>query len=197
MTIFANRVQTAYYDDASYSTITIEYSDRDNQVLRTYGIPVNENNSDYRALMDDEGYTLERLALETEKYKRRSSKAFNLAINTAAKELAQQMAEQMAEKMIEQRIREEYHKINERLNAEGDASEEMKKTLGLDAAPIDIMDVVKTILSDEVDKEELFKFKLAVFELPKIQEIQDRDVKRDLRKASTYREVLRILIDHA
>lgn len=45
----------------------------------------------------------------------------------------------------------------------------------------------------EIDNEEIFKFKLAVFDNPKIAESKNRKLKASLRKAKTYVEVIQLI----
>ena len=45
----------------------------------------------------------------------------------------------------------------------------------------------------EIDNEEIFKFKLAVFDHPKVADSKDRKLKASLRKAKTYIEVVQLL----
>ena len=45
----------------------------------------------------------------------------------------------------------------------------------------------------EIDNEEIFKFKLAVFDHPKVADSKNRKLKASLRKAKTYIEVVQLL----
>ena len=48
---------------------------------------------------------------------------------------------------------------------------------------------VCSIPEDKIKNEELFKFKLAAFEIPHIKESTDRKLKAELRKAKTYAQI--------
>ena len=56
-----------------------------------------------------------------------------------------------------------------------------------------ILDYVYT--EKDINNEDLFKFKLRVFEHPKIQESKDRTLKASIRKAKTYREVIQTILE--
>ena len=47
MAHFANKIQTVYYEDSTYSTVCIEYEDDFGQ-LRRHSIPADPTNSDYK-----------------------------------------------------------------------------------------------------------------------------------------------------
>ena len=111
MAHFANKIQTVYYEDSSYSTVCIEYEDQLGQ-LRKHSIPADPTNSDYKFLMENEGYTEEMLERGTEGYKKNSSKAINLMIQKAAYELA--------DEAIEARVAHKVKQLDERLKAVSD-----------------------------------------------------------------------------
>jgi len=50
------------------------------------------------------------------------------------------------------------------------------------------------LLDSEVDNESLFKFKLTLFDSPKINDSKDRNKKAALRKAKTYQEVIQAVL---
>lgn len=47
----------------------------------------------------------------------------------------------------------------------------------------------------EINNEDIFKFKLAVFDHPKVADSKNRKLKASLRKAKTYMEVIKILLE--
>lgn len=55
--------------------------------------------------------------------------------------------------------------------------------------------VLLTKDESEIDNEEIFKFKLAIFDHPKISESKKRTLKSKLRKAKTYLEAIQILAE--
>jgi hypothetical protein len=51
-----------------------------------------------------------------------------------------------------------------------------------------------TLTEEDVSQEELFKFKIEAFDHPKVVGVTDPAVKRDIRKAKTYKEVLDLVL---
>lgn len=51
-----------------------------------------------------------------------------------------------------------------------------------------------TLVEDDVSQEELFKFKIEAFDHPRVVAVSDAEVKRNIRRARTYREVLDLVL---
>lgn len=196
MAHFANKIKTVYYEDSTYSTVCIEYEDDFGQ-LRTHSIPTDPTNSDYKFLIENEGYTEEMLARATEGYKRNSSKAMNLMIRKAAEELANEA--------IEARVAHKVKQLDERLKAVSDQEDKIKTKVNRKVAELDerlrTADLERdqllkqaaievdnalwdALLQSNDDKDLVFKFKLWALEQEPLQNA-DRDQKKEFRKQLT------------
>lgn len=181
MAHFANKIQTVYYEDSSYSTVCIEYEDDLGQ-LRKHSIPADPTNTDYKFLVEVEGFTEEDLEAATEKYKKNSSKAMNLVIQKAAMELA----EEAIEKRVASRVRE----LDERLKiADKEKAKAEEKHLVADqtlrSARISVDNKLwNVLLESNENKDDIFKFKLWALEQEKAQNAT-AEQKKEFRKQNT------------
>ena len=181
MAHFANKIKTVYYEDSSYSTVCIEYEDELGQ-LRKHSIPADPTNSDYKFLMEHEGYTKEMLERGTEGYKKNSSKAMNLMIQKAAYELA--------EEAIEERVAARVRELDDRLTMASKEAEKAKEKhliadQTLKSAKISVDNKLwNALLEANENKDEIFKFKLWALEQEKAQNAT-AEQKKELRKQST------------
>lgn len=181
MAHFANKIKTVYYEDSSYSTVCIEYEDDLGQ-LRRHSIPADPTNTDYKFLVEVEGFTEEDLAAATEKYKKNSSKAMNLVIQKAAMELA--------EEAIEKRVAARVKELDDRLQlADKEVMKAEQKHLAADqtlkSAKISVDNKLwDTLLDANENKDEIFKFKLWALEQEKAQGAS-AEQKKEFRKQNT------------
>lgn len=181
MAHFANKIQTVYYEDSSYSTVCIEYEDDLGQ-LRKHSIPADPTNTDYKFLVEVEGFTEEDLEAATEKYKKNSSKAMNLVIQKAAMELA----EEAIEKRVAARVRE----LDDRLKiADKEKQKAKEKHLVADqtlrSARISVDNKLwNALLESNENKDDIFKFKLWALEQEKAQNAT-AEQKKEFRKQNT------------
>lgn len=161
-----SRAKTAYYEDASYSTITVEWEGEDGK-LRTHSIPADEKNSDYRDLVA-EGWDEEALQKTTIAYKKNASRAMNKMIHTAAAELAKEMYQPQIEAKVAQ--------INERLKKAEEDSEEAESLRKAVKKQID-NSVFDLIIENNKDKDEVFKLKLWALEQSFMEKISSEEKK--------------------
>jgi len=192
MTHFANMVEDAYYDDASYSTVTIEYKDHEG-VLRSHNVPADRNNTDFAFLQDSEGYDDAMLVKRTEVHKRTMSRTFNASIERAAKDLA----EMMVPKIVEQKEREIKARYQRHFEKEKGALEDQ-----VNAAAKRMMSNVEVegvtsgdyleIVQNNQNKDSIFQLKLWALELDEVKDA-DADAKKELRKQQTLLDVLQVL----
>lgn len=181
MAHFANKIKTVYYEDSSYSTVCIEYEDDLGQ-LRRHSIPADPTNTDYKFLIEVEGFTKEDLETATEKYKKNSSKAMNLVIQKAAMELA--------EEAIEQRVAARVKELDDRLQlADKEVMKAEQKHLAADqklkSTQISVDNKLwDALLEANENKDEIFKFKLWALEQEKAQGAS-AEQKKEFRKQNT------------
>lgn len=194
MTHFANMVEDAYYDDASYSTVTIEYKDHEG-VLRSHNVAADRDNTDFAFLQDSEGYDDALLIKRTEVHKRSMSRTFNASIERAAKDLA----EVMAEKMVEERVRviasgleDKFQKEHKKVES-AFAEQAKRYTHNLEIEGIEPTNLLAVLKHNE-DKDSLFQFKLWALELDEVKSA-DSDIKKSLRKQTSILGTMQILND--
>jgi len=195
MTHFANMVEDAYYEDASYSTVLITYKD-EQRVIRTHSVPADMNNADFKYLVENEGYDEALLAKRTEAYKKQASRNINAMIRKAAEELAEEAIEaRVAAKMQvwERKLAE----LNERDAASKENFEKVKKSI--EAAEGRVLDADLKVKAARVavdnkfwdalfeaneNKDEVFKFKLWALEQDTFKETSNEN-KKEFRKQAT------------
>lgn len=168
-----SKAKTAYYEDASYSTITVEWEGEDGK-LRTHSIPADEKNSDYQDLVA-EGWDEETLQKTTVAYKKNASRAMNRMIHTAAAELAEQMFQPQVEAKLA--------KINERLKQAEADQEEASDLLKTTKRQID-NSLFDLLMQNNKEKDEVFKVKLWALEQDFMQDITAEE-KKTFRKCTT------------
>ena len=78
--IFSDNIITAYYFNEDYTTIEVLYNIKDK--IHSYILEADPNNPDYKALVA-EGWDVDKLAKDTEQYKKEQSTDFNNAIQTS------------------------------------------------------------------------------------------------------------------
>ena len=54
----------------------------------------------------------------------------------------------------------------------------------------EIFDIIVDTLQEVIDEENLFRFKLKIFDIPSVQESKSRKIKADIRKATTMTGVI-------
>ena len=185
MSHFANMVEDAYYEDATYSTVNIVYKDHD-KVTRSHSVPADMENADFAFLVNEEGYNENLLIKRTEVYKKSMSRNVNSLINHAAQELA--------DEMVEEKLRVKIDELNDRLIAVGNdnlaAKLKKDKAESLlieaeNAARIAIdTKTFSSIAESNEDKDEIFKFKLWAMERDEIKSCTNEE-KKSIRKETT------------
>ena len=78
--IFSDNIITAYYFNEDYTSIEVLYNIKDK--IHSYILEADPNNPDYKALVA-EGWDVDKLAKDTEQYKKEQSTDFNNAIQTS------------------------------------------------------------------------------------------------------------------
>lgn len=164
MAEFSGKIINAYYINPDQTNIRIDWSD-DGKTLLPFYVEVDENNLNYKALVE-EGWDEEKLQDSTAEYKRMHSEAHNIEVAAAAKQL------------IEQGLYQNYEK---------DAIHEQKmRMLSSDN------DIFESILQNNVDKDYLFKFKLWALESDYMKDA-DAELKGKVRKAQSVVEALSLI----
>lgn len=188
MAHFANMVEDAYYDDASYSTVTIEYKDHEG-ILRAHNVAADRNDTDFVFLQDVEGYRDEVLVARTEHHKRAMSRTFNASIHRAAYDLANEMLERKV-KELEERYAEKLSKESKKIE---DTFTEKAKRFTRDTN-IDGLESgnILHMIQKNTDKDTLFQIKLWALELDEVKE-SDSETKKNLRKQKSIVEVMQVL----
>jgi hypothetical protein len=167
--------QSARYEDSSYSTIIVEWISPEDKKLRTHSIPVDESNTDYNYLINDLGWTEERLQKQTIAYKKQASRDMNFFIRKAATELA--------EEAIERRVASKVKELNDRLTEVDATKLKVDQTLSAVTKEVDNSTWEKIFDAND-DKDEIFKFKLWALEQDAIKDATSEQ-KKQLRQQTT------------
>jgi hypothetical protein len=171
---FSNKIVSVTYTDDAYTMIKVLYDS--NGTLCPYHLVVDPNNPAYRAL-EDEGWTQEKIIVQTAEWKRAQSEAWNIEVNTAAQEIAKEMLGMPA-------LQNEMKQTESKLIS---LDKEVKaKTGKVDNVYFDhLWDINE-------NKDELFKFKLWALELDMVKN-SDKAIKSSIRKATRISQGISIL----
>jgi hypothetical protein len=189
MAEFSGRINGAYFMDEDYSLIEVVYTNHQDEKVN-YMVEVGDNR-DYKALVEEEGYTTERLLESTSEYKRVHAKQFGELVNAEAQALAEEMLgmrflmerKELLEKQTAELDEETQTKTNQLLSLDQDVK---VKTNKVDHAVYDF------IRDNNESKEELFKFKLWALEQD-IVKAADKKIKSSIRKATRITEAMAIV----
>ena len=155
--IFSGNIISAYYFDQDYTTIEILYKIKDE--THNYVVEANPDNEDYQALVA-EGWDTDKLAKDTEQYKKDQSTQFNNAVQDSIDALL----------------------VTSKLSVGA------KNDLLMSSKNVGIQDisngVFNFILEGNTNKDMLFKFKLWALELDSIKK-STKTVKSEIRKAKS------------
>jgi hypothetical protein len=170
MALFSGKIMEAHYIDHEYSIVELLYTGDDGNVY-CHALRADPNSPEWQALIAD-GWDQEKLAEGTAEYKRQQANSFSESINVHVQERLQEI-------------------INTSFKDKEKKLQEMEKELRANRKVIDEQ-IYDTLLTNNEDKEHLFKFKLWALEH---QEVKDssKSIKSEIRKSKTILEGLSIL----
>lgn len=170
MAEFSGKVLSAVFVTEEHDLIKIRYEDGD--VISIFNVEVDENNSDYQALLE-EGWDLQTITDDTAEEKKAESHAFNLLVNQAAQQILEET------------------RANRKSEISGLEAEIEKNQETLKLYKEKTEDYFKYIIEDE-DKDTLFRFKLWALESKEVKETS-KELKSKMRKAKSMVEGFAVL----
>jgi hypothetical protein len=171
MAEFSGKVVSAEFIDAEYTLIKVRYEE--NGVLNVYQLFANPDHPDYQALLE-EGWDADKIVEETVASKRAQQAAWNTEVNTAATALIDQLLAQKSDTQSEFDVLSLAKLSN--LNAEEYEKRQEAEAYG--------NDIYNFIMDKNLDKDELFKFKMWALELDFVKS-KDTETKSALRKVQS------------
>lgn len=165
MAEFSGRITDVTYMDTACTFVRVLYEADDGAIL-TYQIPVDPNHPDFQEI-EAEGWDDIAIGEATKKYAKNRANGFAAEVLTIAKNAG----------LIDVKDREDKPE-----------AEPVKPKVQLEAEAI-----FEIVLAEETSAEDLFKFKLAAFDLPFVVDCSDREMKKALRKAETFIEVINLV----
>lgn len=152
-------IVTAHYCDEAYENIEVLYNiDEETHV---YVLQADPNDNDYKALVKA-GWDTEEIAAGTERYKREQSQDFNLMIQGQVEHLLEEAKAELKQQLLQIEsdimIGQKHVQKNKLEIIEG------KQNLKGIALSVDSL-LFDTLLDNNEDKDNLFKFKLWALEL--------------------------------
>lgn len=169
---FADNILECYFANEQNTIIEVIYLDGDKRVA--HALETDPEHPDFIAL-EAEGWTLDEITKATINRNRGMNTAVNHFINYYLQIEKEKLRADFKKKHEEVRreVKAEYEKIFKRKldqRAAGDISKES---------------LLATLLDLDRDEDAVFKFKLAIFELPEIKAMRNRSGKMKVRKAKT------------
>lgn len=164
MPIFSGKIIRSRFTNELNDTIEILFEH--NGQAHPYYIAVDPTHPNFKAL-EAEGWDIERIQKETVEFNRAQSRAYNQLIDSQLENHKKD-------------LRKEFEKELNRRIGEFREAEVVKSQL------------FKTVIDSNEDEEIIFKIKLAIFDLPKMKALKDREGKMRLRKAKTVIKTLAI-----
>ena len=205
MALFSNKIIDVRYMNAEYSIVEILYTDDDGLVY-SYGLEVDEDSADWKDL-EAEGWSGEKLIQGTAEYKRQSSAAFNSEVNAVARKLAEEMVGMSEILTAKEQLLLEKEQLTKKVETLDNTVQVLdNKVLNLDNTVLNLDQNIKTktnqqdstifsyLLKANVDKDELFKFKLWALELDVVKS-SSKEVKSSIRKCTNIIKGLNIVND--
>jgi len=155
---FVGKIQSCRFVDEANKTIEVCYGTPEEQ--HSYYVAVDSEDKAFQAILD-EGWDLEKISEDTVRFNRDHSRAWNDVISAY---INQGRAD----------LKKEYEGL---LKKKLDEDEETR--------PIEKNALMRTILERNEDEEQLFKLKLAIFDMDEMKKIKDRSGKLKVRKAKS------------
>jgi hypothetical protein len=171
MAEFSGKVVSAEFIDAEYTLIKVRYEE--NGVLNVYQLFANPDHPDYQALIE-EGWDTDKIVEETVASKRAQSAAWNTEVNAAATALIDQLLAQKSDTQSEFDVLSLAKVSN--LNAEEYEKRQEAEAYGYD--------IYNFIMDKNLDKDELFKFKMWALDLDFVKS-KDTETKSAVRQVQS------------
>jgi len=190
MAEFSGKIVSAFYANEAHDIIKVRWDD--NGTLNVYHVPVDENNSDFKALVK-EGWDAEKLLEEMAEELRGQSQAFNSVIQEQAKALAKEMLGMNVLEEEKKRLEEEKSQLDSKVNEKEQILIGLDKEVKVKTNAVDTA-FFQSLWEINENKEELFKFKLWALELEAVKNA-DKSIKSAIRKANRISQGMAILDD--
>lgn len=181
MADFSGRIVSAQYANTARTIIKVLYEE--DEKLFPYSFPNDENNPDYKALME-EGWDHEKIEDETAERLRGEKRAYDEQINAAARHFAREM-------LGMQDMQDQKAALEKEVSDRQTTLLSLDKDLKIKKNEVDT-EFFKILWRDNESKEELFKFKLWALELDVVKEA-DKDIKSKIRKSERITEGLGLI----
>jgi len=166
MAIFDGCISDAYFLNPENTVVEVVYGPNESGGYNTYVVEVDFANPDFKSLLKER--SLSQIEEGTKERLTHQSRVFRQAVDQA------------------------YEKAFHNLNL-FKTNEAMKEVLDQDVIKSRVLSAVLDETSDTKD-EDLFKLKLAIFELEEVKQCKDRQLKASVRKSETKLKTL-VLLD--
>lgn len=172
MAEFSGKIVEARYTDVEYTIVEVLYRGDDKNTY-SYALRANPESQDWIDLIAD-GWDQDKLIEQTIAYKRAASNAWNEQVNAAASALIDQLLAQKSDTQSEFDVLSLAQLSN--LNAEEYEKRQEAEAYGYD--------IYNFIMDKNLDKDELFKFKMWALDLDFVKS-KDTETKSALRKVQS------------
>ena len=189
MAEFSGKILSAVFMSEEHDMIKIRYEDGD--VISVFNVEVDENNQDYKALLD-EGWDLQRIVDETAEEKKSESHAFNLMVNAAAQQILEETRATRRheidahKEILDKDFNKKKKKFESEMNLVIKNREDLIKHFK------EKTEDYFAHIAEDTDKDTLFRFKLWALETKDLKETS-KELKSKMRKAKTMIEGFAVL----